>query len=116
VLTIKLDTHESPGTVVSENSYHMRIGANATVGQLRTALASNEAATLRLEFPQESASARQDKFALEPFADQKAQDGFLRRIEHLPGFWCCRHPTGPQGKGGTPYSPMILGQGIEYRH
>ena len=36
------------------------------------------------------------------FTDTAVQQNFLKRLRHLPGFWCCRQV--PEGEdGGVPY-------------
>ena len=103
IVTVKLDTSMSPGKLLRENDYHMRLGANTTVDGFQASFGRSDAKVLRLEFPQEGLPALYDQFASEPFGDAKLQDAFVRRISHLPGFWCCRSPDGPKGKGGLPY-------------
>lgn len=40
--------------------------------------------------------------AIRGFTDIAAQQSFLKRLEHLPGFWCCRKV--PEGQdGGVSY-------------
>lgn len=55
-------------------------------------------------------------FFAEPFPDNNMQNSFLARIGHMAGFWCCRRKDSPQLHGGTPYTPMILGEGITFAH
>jgi hypothetical protein len=52
----------------------------------------------------------------EPFPDERMQNDFLARIKHIAAFWCCRKKDSPQLHGGTPYAPMILGEGIKFTH
>ena len=110
-----MDAGQAPGTLVAEDDYHALLGANTSVQQLQEQLGSHAFATIRLEFPQDTVAARQNMFAVEPFLDRTLQDGFEKRLQHMPGFWCCRQPDGPLGKGGSPYSPLIMRKGIEYR-
>jgi hypothetical protein len=114
VVTIKMDFEAPPGTWIAENDYHARLAANTTISQLQGTLSSHAATTLRLEFPPLGAPSA-SKFAVEPFPDPSYHKAFLKRLEHIPGFWCCRLPNGPKGKGGTPYNAMIMGKGIEHR-
>lgn len=55
-------------------------------------------------------------FFEEPFPDADMQKNFLARIAHMAAFWCCRQKDSPQSHGGTPYAPMILGEGIKFTH
>lgn len=46
--------------------------------------------------------------AFRGFTDAAVQQGFLKRLGHLPGFWCCRQV--PQGEdGGVPYRLVPAG-------
>jgi hypothetical protein len=114
VLSLKLGHEVDAGLVLREDDFHWVLGSNSTIEQVVSNLNSVPNKVLQLQFDEQD-TMRTHKFVVEPFPDSAYQKGFLRRLEHMPGFWCCRQPNGPLGKGGTPYAPMILYRGIEHR-
>lgn len=40
------------------------------------------------------------------FAEPADREGFRRRLEHLPGFWCCKAVAEGED-GGVSYAPML---------
>ena len=114
-MTLRVEAAQPAGVLVKEDDYHIRIGANPTDKQLQQALSLHQNVTvLKLEFDQQAVH-RTNKFFAEPFTLRETQRGFDERMRHMPGFWCCREPDGPHGKGGTPYPAMLEGKGVEYR-
>lgn len=109
-----MDENAPPGTLTTEDAYHLRAGPNTTLGALQARLDGAAAKVLRLEFVLLESS-DEVTFVLEPFDDPKLQKRFESRLEHMPGFWCCRKPDGPMGPGGTPYGDMLMGRGIVHR-
>jgi hypothetical protein len=111
---VKLGQDTEAGALEREDAFHWVLGGNSTVHQVMSRLGSVTHKVIQLHFDKQEAI-RSRRFVKEPFPDTALQQGFMTRLKHLPGFWCCRQPNGLFGSGGTPYSPMILQQGIEHR-
>ena len=113
-ITLKLDESAPAGRVAIEDAYHLRAGPNTSLHTLQESLDAVSASVVRLDFVLLQSS-DEVTFALEPFDDQDLQKRFEYRLEHMPGFWCCRQPDGPKGIGGTSYGDILLGKGIVHR-
>jgi hypothetical protein len=114
ILNVKLDVLAPAGEISAEDEYHYRVGANTSVEIMSSRLRHADVKVIQLEFLAAAAS-QTITFVQEPFRDPVQQRFFLKRLEHMPGFWCCHQPNGPVGKGGVPYNKMILGEGIVHR-
>lgn len=112
VLNIKLDAAAAPGAVVGEDQYHIRLGAGASDEHWRAAVGQHTARVVRLEFERE-AGPNPPAFFAEPFADSTTQTGFIKRLEHIPGIFCCGVRTSP-GRKGAHYKSLLMGNGIEF--
>lgn len=114
ILNVKLDVLARPGEISVEDEYHYRLGANTSVEVASSRLRDADVKVIQLEFLA-AATSQKVTFVQEPFRDPVKQRMFVKRIEHMPGFWCCHQPNGPVGKGGVPYNKMIVGEGIVHR-
>jgi hypothetical protein len=114
IMILKLDILASGGEMSREDEYHYRIGANTSVEIISSRLRDVPVKVIQLEFLAANGSQKLS-FVKEPFRDPVQQQMFVKRIEHMPGFWCCHQAQGPVGKGGVPYNKMILGQGIVHQ-
>jgi hypothetical protein len=111
VLNIKLDVEALPGVLVREDEYHVRMGAGATDAQWTTALGEHSAKVLRLEY-ERGPGKDPARFFAEPFTDASAQAGFMKRLDRIPGIFCCAVRSSPARKGAF-YKSLLMGQGVE---